>query len=215
MCIYIIFIYKQNVYNFNLIFIYIKFTAKSFISFIPNYKYGSHIDNQIIPEIEQYKSKIDELKKQLNEENNKNKILNQENINLKNLAHKLTEKYELKIKSLNDEIDIKNLEIKEFELKIKSLNDEIDKKNLEIKEIESKMMVVNFVSSQDINNYSLICKSTDLFEKLEEKLFKDYPKYTKDKTFFLANGSRIETSKTLEENKIKNNNVINVVSYEN
>ena len=55
---------------------------------------------------------------------------------------------------------------------------------MEIKEIESKMMVVNFVSSQDIQNYSLICKSTDLFEKLEEKLFKDYPKYTKDKTFF-------------------------------
>ena len=77
------------------------------------------------------------------------------------------------------------------------------------------MMVVNFVSSQDIQNYSLICKSTDLFEKLEEKLFKDYPKYTKDKTFFLANGSRIETSKTLEENKIKNNSVINVVLYEN
>ena len=86
---------------------------------------------------------------------------------------------------------------------------------MEIKEIESKMMVVNFVSSQDIQNYSLICKSTDLFEKLEEKLFKDYPKYTKDKTFFLANGSRIETSKTLEENKIKNNSVINVVLYEN
>ena len=77
------------------------------------------------------------------------------------------------------------------------------------------MMVVNFVSSQDIQNYSLICKSTDLFEKLEEKLFKDYPKYTKDKTFFLANGSKIETSKTLEENKIKNNSVINVVLYEN
>ena len=107
------------------------------------------------------------------------------------------------------------MEIKEFELKIKSLNDEIDKKNLEIKENE-KTMVVHFVSnSQDIQNYSLICKSTDLFEKLEEKLFKDYPKYTKDKTFFLANGNRIETSKTLEENKIKNNNVINVVSYEN
>ena len=86
---------------------------------------------------------------------------------------------------------------------------------MEIKEIESKMMVVNFVSSQDIQNYSLICKSTDLFEKLEEKLFKEYPKYTKDKTFFLANGSRIETSKTLEENKIKNNSVINVVLYEN
>ena len=108
------------------------------------------------------------------------------------------------------------MEIKEFELKIKSLNDEIDKKNLVIKEYELKTMVVHFVSnSQDINNYSLICKSTDLFEKLEEKLFKDYPKYTKDKTFFLANGNRIETSKTLEENKIKNNNVINVVSYEN
>jgi hypothetical protein len=107
------------------------------------------------------------------------------------------------------------LEIKEFELKIKSLNDEIDKKNLEIKENE-KTMVVHFISnSQDIQNYSLICKSTDLFEKLEEKLFKDYPKYTKDKTFFLANGSRIETSKTLEENKIKNNSVINVVLYEN
>ena len=182
MCIYIIFIYKQNVYDFNLIFIYIKFTAKSFISFIPNYKYGSHIDNQIIPEIEQYKSKIDELKKQLIEENNKNKILNQENINLKNLAHKLTEKYELKIKSLNDEIDIKNLEIKE---------------------IESKMMVVNFVSSQDIQNYSLICKSTDLFEKLEEKLFKDYPKYTIDKTFFQQMEVKLKLRKHQKKIRLK------------
>lgn len=73
-------------------------------------------------------------------------------------------------------------------------------------------MSINFVSmaNQDIINYSLPCKNTDLFARLEEKLYKDYPKYKDQETFFEVNARRIKRFKTLKENKIKNNDVISL-----
>ena len=31
--------------------------------------------------------------------------------------------------------------------------------------------------NQDIINYSMACRTTDLFSSLEERLYQDYPKY--------------------------------------
>ena len=56
--------------------------------------------------------------------------------------------------------------------------------------------------------YSFACKNTDKFSQIEEKLYKEYPEYSKKKNYFISNGDVIDKNKTLEENKIKDNNII-------
>ena len=46
--------------------------------------------------------------------------------------------------------------------------------------------------------------------RLEEKLNNDFPNLKDQETYFIVNGNRIKRFKTLDENKIKVNDVINV-----
>ena len=62
--------------------------------------------------------------------------------------------------------------------------------------------------NQDIINYAMACRTTDLFSSLEERLYKDFPKYRNIEKIFMVSTKRISRDKTLEENKIKNNDII-------
>ena len=64
--------------------------------------------------------------------------------------------------------------------------------------------------NQDIINYSMACKTTDLFSSLEERLYQDFPNYRNIEKIFMVNTNRISRNKTLEENNIKNNDIINI-----
>ena len=152
-------------------------------------------------------NKINELKRQLNEEKNKNQKLMEENNNLK----KKIEKYEITIKSLKDEINKKNIEIEQYKLDKQS-----DDYITSIKPGE-KIMSINFVSmgNNDIGHYSLACKNTDLFVRLEERLYNDFPQFKNYETYFEVNTKRIKRFKTLEENNIKNKNIINMFIIDN
>ena len=107
-----------------------------------------------------------------------------------------------------------------MEDEIKDLNNTINKLNQDnndlIKEKENEIISVLFITqrNQDILNYSMACRKTDLFSSLEERLYKDFPKYKNIKKYFMANNNRISESKTLEENKIKNNDIISIVTNE-
>ena len=123
--------------------------------------------------------------------------------NLKSQNSKF-ENYENKKKSLDDDIQ-----------KQQSIFDIIKNKNdYSMKSINSgeKIMTVNFVSMgiQDIGHYSLACRKTDLFVRLEEKLINDYPILRENDLYFEVNVRRIKRYKTLEENNIRNNDIINL-----
>ena len=77
-------------------------------------------------------------------------------------------------------------------------------------------MTVNFVSMgiQDVLNYSLPCKNTDLFVRLEEKLNNDFPQLKEHEIYFEVKTKRIKRFKTLDENKIKSNDIINLFLIE-
>jgi hypothetical protein len=129
-------------------------------------------------------------------------------------------------------MDINN--IQNLKNKIKSLEKELNKKNEEIQQLLSQnnnnqgkykitsinpgeeIMCINFVSmsNQDINNYGLVCKNTDLFIRAEERLYEDFPQFKKYETYFEANGKRIKRFQTLSENNIKDKNVINLFIIE-
>ena len=66
------------------------------------------------------------------------------------------------------------------------------------------------MGTQDIGHYSLACRKTDLFVRLEEKLINDFPELRENDLYFEVNVRRIKRYKTLEENNIKNNDIINL-----
>ena len=100
-----------------------------------------------------------------------------------------------------------------MEEKINALNNPKDKSELDNnnKKSESgKIISVLFMTqgNQDIINYSMACRTTDLFSSLEERLYQDFPKYRNVDKIFMVSTNRISRDKTLEENKIENNDII-------
>ena len=100
-----------------------------------------------------------------------------------------------------------------MEYKINALNNPKDKSELDNnnKKSESgKIISVLFMTqgNQDIINYSMACRTTDLFSSLEERLYQDFPNYRNVEKIFMVNANRIFKDKTLEENNIKHNDII-------
>ena len=115
-----------------------------------------------------------------------------------------------KIKNLENEINNKNKEIDDYKFKVQNLS-EVRNNITSIKPGE-KIFTVLFMTqgSQDIINYGKSCKNTDLFIRLEERLYTDFPQYRKYDTYFQVNTRNILRFQTLDENHIKNNDIINV-----
>ena len=165
-----------------------------------------------------YINEINNLKYQLNEEKKKNDKLYNENTNLKNIITKLNneinrlKQYEHKNKLLQEEINKQNIEIQKYK---SDNNKDFDEGISSVKPGE-KIIAINFVSmgTQDIGHYALVCKNTDLFVRLEERLYNDFPQFKNYETYFENKTKRIKRFKTLDENKIKNKDVINVFTLD-
>ena len=163
-----------------------------------------------------YENQINILKNQLIQEKNKNRLLINENNNLKQSINNLNnEIYKLKdkIKLLENDLSIKNMEIQNY----KSQNNIKDKNKITSILPGEEILGVNFVS-MGINNigpYNLVCKDSDLFVKLEERLYEDFPQFKEYETYFEIKTKRIKRFKTLKENNIKTNDVINIFIIDN
>ena len=148
-------------------------------------------------------AQINMYKSQLNEEKNKNLSYN-------NIINGLNETISFLKKQLTDE---KNKNKNNFQ----NMNLQNNAREITYINPGEKIMTINFVSqgNQDITNYSLACKNTDLFVRLEEILYQDYPKFKDYETFFEVRTKRIKRFKTIEENDIRNNDVISVFRIDN
>ena len=71
-------------------------------------------------------------------------------------------------------------------------------------------LIFNSQGIQYVCNYGLACKNTNIFVRLEEILNNNFPELKKHDTYFMVNTRRIKRFLTLEENKIKNNDMINI-----
>ena len=119
------------------------------------------------------------------------------------------------IKKFNDSLNIKRSKInsnKDFIIKkqedeINKLKKKFSKYPYELSKGE-KLISVIFTSSDQNMYYSVICKNTEKFIKLEQKLYTDYPEYSKSDNFFMINGNRVNKDKSLDENKIRNSDII-------
>ena len=101
---------------------------------------------------------------------------------------------------------------------IELLNEKLNMKDKEIKELKKSnnienLMTVIFYSTDQKIHYSLICKKTDKFNKIENELFEAYPECQDSEYLYIANGQKIKRFKTLEENKITNSQVITLTQF--
>ena len=71
-----------------------------------------------------------------------------------------------------------------------------------------KLITIKFNSIDRKINFNIIAKNTDNFEKLEGFLYEKYPKYKKTENYFLVNEKILNKHKTLQENKIKDNDIL-------
>ena len=94
----------------------------------------------------------------------------------------------------------------------------LKKENKRLKEINSRFpftleeneyIFVLIIKTKDEKViFSLICKNTDKFRQVEDKFYKEYPEYLEYKGNFKKNNKIINNDKTLEDLKLKNNDII-------
>lgn len=181
--------------------------------------------NQLKDELEKEKlknknlsEKIKILENKITEENNKNNNLEIKIGELNTELNLLKEKYN-RLKSMqgaDGQVQMENTGMRD------SFYETVLDKDREIKELKSKLarypfilndgeklLSVIFTSNDQVIHRSVICKNNELFVNVENRLYDDgYTQYKDSETFFTFNGLKINKNKTLEENNIKNSDVI-------
>ena len=82
------------------------------------------------------------------------------------------------------------------------------KSNNQNEGIPNNLISIIFQSLDKKVHCSIICKETDLFINVEASLYKKYPEYKESEQYFIVNGKKINKFKTLNENGIKDNDII-------
>ena len=189
-----------------------------------NYKYNIGIFLQ--KPIEEFKKKFNnndpetllkrlkKTKEELNKEILKNQKLEEKIKELeKELAKEKGNKVNLKNPSNNSDI-MKRLELMEkLDSKENEIKKIISRYPFELLEGESILSVI-FISSDQKIHYSIICKNTEKFSDVESRLYKVYPEYLESDNYFLTKGGKVIRFKTIEENNIKNSDIITLEKFE-
>ena len=126
--------------------------------------------------------KINELNNLLNQEKNKNKYI----------FEKINELEKLVKPKINEN---------------ESLSEILKRYPFVLLEEERMMSIIICSFNQEILT-SFICKNTDLFVNIELKLYEKYPKYKESENYFIVNGIKVNKYKSLEENNIKDSDII-------
>ena len=162
-----------------------------------------------------YINQINDLKNQLDKEKRKNQTLINENNNLKIIINNLKNENNL-LNQFKEKNKLLQEEIQKFKASNNNQNNSQEYLIPSLKPGE-KIMTINFVSmeNQDIGHFNLICKNSDLFIRLEERLYNKFPQFKDFETYFEVNTRRIKRFKTIEENKIKGNDLVTIGIIEN
>ena len=126
-------------------------------------------------------------------------LLNKKEMEINSLKNTLQNKDNM-IQLLNSQISEKINELNNLKNKINS-NDDGDLVN-QINPGE-KVISAMIISTDQKVMYSIACKNTTPFVKIEEKLYEVYPEYKETENYFLFSGTKIKRFKTIGENKIK------------
>ena len=149
-----------------------------------------------------YINEIRNLLKQLEEAQRKNQEMNGKQ------GENNYKKFEKIPGNILDSKEVLYKIIIEKDKELRELKLELSRYPIELKEGE-KLMTVNFTTiDSKIQNYSIICKNTEIFNNLEKRLYEDYKEYYNTENYFTVNGKIIHKCKNLDENNVHNNDVI-------
>ena len=139
---------------------------------------------------------MNELEQQLNDLEiyikKQREIIKDVKIELEELQHKLIDK-----KIINYKLQAYRNIISDIRLNIPSLA----KPN-------EKLMSLVFNSFDENIHYSVICKNTNQFLKIESLLYEKYPQYKYLNKDYYVNGVKIDITKNLKDNNIKDSDII-------
>ena len=165
--------------------------------------------NKLTNRIVELNKRIKELEELLKEKTiiinnliNENKNLSKQNIQLNienvNINKKL---YKIKLES-NEQISKKEIIIKQYKLKISQIP-------FQFSPGEKIISIIFTTFDQNIIS-SFICKNTDIFNLIENKFYEKHSEYKDLNNNFFSNGRKIDKNKSLDENNIKNNDIITI-----
>ena len=214
-------------------------TTNNLLDFIPknnnvnnsiNTINNNSINNINMNEINKLKEQIEKLNmniSKLQKENNELKIENNElrnknNIIQNDLKNKLQtiKKYEEDIKNLKNSLNLKDGNIFNLNNQINDLTSQINNLQLNNNKTKNKFGLDEIVSVliQSIDqkvNIPLFIPKSELFVRLEEQLYEEYPEYKDvDNIYFTVNGRKIKRFRSIEENNLKNKDKILLNIYE-
>ena len=164
--------------------------------------------------IEELKKITNKLSNELKKTEEENKRLNSELIERKNEISRLNNEL-IKEKNNNEKLNQKIVEINEEKEKLLK---ELKEKDIIIEDLKSrypfpilkgeKLMTVNFVSYDDKIHYSIICKNSDPFIRLERLLCEKYPFFSNSEYNFFVKDNKVTKDKSLDFNNINDNEII-------
>ena len=199
-----------------------QFTTKNLLDFIPK--------NNSYYEINNLKEQIENLNKEINKLKKENSDLQNENNNLKNINKNLNNDLNIKNQNINSYIaqindlkssfDIKNKEVFNLNKQINHLNKEMNNLKLNanneiIKFGLNEIVTLTFKSIDQKVDTAYSIPKTDLFVRVEEKLYDEYPEFKDlDNIYFTVNGIKIKRFRSIQENNLKNRDKILLEIYE-
>ena len=120
-----------------------------------------------------------------------------------------------------------NNEIKKLKDEINSLKYQLNFKDKEINDLRNKsnvidipkykiddIIVITFQASDSSVNYGMKCLKDETFAEVEEKLYKKYNDLRNTNNMFTANAKPILRFKTINENNIKDGDIIQLFKLE-
>ena len=152
-------------------------------------------DKNLMIELNNYKNENKQLKQQISN-------LQQEKIKLNNdLIHRKLLLFNIQQKEINNNIN--NLQNKLKQLKNNNnLNKNVDFNNT---------IFIHFISADGKIDHNIKCLKTDTFAEVEEKLYQIYNEYRETNNIFLAGGKIIKRFKTIEQNKLKDGEIVQLL----
>ena len=131
----------------------------------------------------------------------KDKIINEQKLNIQNLYNQI---------KINENSYKNNYQVN----KISELEDEIKQLKSYILSPGEKIIFIKFISTDQKINFPIAVKTNDIFTKIENILYNKYPDYKEYDNIYLVNGNRINRNKTIEENNIKEKNVVTIATID-
>ena len=166
---------------------------------------------------------MNNLKKENKILKNKNNDLESKNNSLENQLNskiKIIKNYENELKNIKNTLSVKDNNIFNLNNQINNLNSQINDLKLKNNKIKVKFgfdeIVTVLIKSIDQKvDTALTIQKSELFVRLEEQLYDEYPEYKDlDNIYFTVNGNKIKRFRTIQENNLKNKDKILLNNYD-